>query len=72
MPGERIVQSPTTAVNDNFVSYDGTSGQIIQDSGYNAASFATAAQGAKADTALQPAEIGVTVQGPFKSDAYRY
>lgn len=33
LPGERIVQSPTTAVNSNLVAYDGTTGQIIKDSG---------------------------------------
>lgn len=58
LPGERIVQSPTTAVNSNFVAYDGTTGQIIKDSGSKAADFATAAQGALADSAVQPGDLG--------------
>lgn len=58
LPGERIVQSPTIAVNGNFVSYDGVTGQVIKDSGSKASDFATAAQGAKADTAVQQSVVG--------------
>lgn len=58
LPGERIIQSPTIAVNGNFVSYDGVTGQIIKDSGSKASDFATAAQGAKADTAVQQSVVG--------------
>lgn len=58
-PGEGDVMSPGVAVvSGNFVSFDGTTGTAIEDSGSNAASFATAAQGALADTALQPADVG--------------
>ena len=57
LPGERIVQSPTIAVSNNFVAYDGVTGQVIKDSGSKASDFATAAQGAKADTAVQPGSL---------------
>lgn len=33
---------PASAVGDNFASYDGTTGKIVKDSGYNASSFAPA------------------------------
>lgn len=40
---------------------------VVPSSAVNASNFATAAQGAKADTALQPAAIGTTVQA-FDTD----
>ena len=58
LPGELVVQGPSSATNSDFVAFDGTSGKIIKDSGYNSASFATAAQGALADTAVQPGDLG--------------
>ena len=59
LPGELVVQGPDSATASDFVAFDGTSGKIIKDSGYSSASFATAAQGAKADTAVQTSQVGV-------------
>lgn len=59
LPGELVVQGPSSATNSDFVAFDGTTGKIIKDSGYSSASFATAAQGAKADTAVQSSQVGV-------------
>jgi hypothetical protein len=47
------VTGPNLAVGNNFASYNGATGKIIKDAGVNASSFATAAQGVKADGALQ-------------------
>lgn len=58
LPGELVVQGPNSATASDFVAFDGTSGKIIKDSGYSSASFATAAQGAKADTAVQQSVVG--------------
>jgi hypothetical protein len=52
------VVGPASAVNNNFAAFNLTTGKLIKDSGYNATSFATAAQGAKADTAVQPGSLG--------------
>lgn len=41
--GSGDVVGPAGAVNDRFASFDGTTGKLIQDSGYSAASFATLA-----------------------------
>lgn len=57
LPGELVVQGPDNATASDFVAFDGTSGKIIKDSGFSSASFATAAQGAKADTAVQPGSL---------------
>lgn len=54
--GDGDVVGPASATDNNFASFDGTTGKLIQDSGYNASDFATAAQGALADTALQPGD----------------
>ena len=51
------VVGPASAVDNNFASFDTTTGKLIQDSGSAASAFATAAQGATADTAVQPADI---------------
>ena len=56
------VEGPTSATDSNFAAFDGTTGKLIKDSGSSAASFATAAQGALASTALQPADIGSSVE----------
>lgn len=58
------VSGPASSTDGNFAVMSGTSGKIIADSGKNAASFATAAQGAKADSALQASDIGTTIQAP--------
>jgi len=62
LPSEEVtngnVVGPASAVANNFASFNMTTGKLIKDSGYNASSFATAAQGAKADTAVQPGSLG--------------
>jgi hypothetical protein len=62
LPSEMLpdgdVVGPASAVANNFASFNMTTGKLIKDSGYNASSFATAAQGAKADTAVQPGSLG--------------
>jgi hypothetical protein len=64
LPAEAVITSagdvtgPASAVANNFVLFDGTTGKLIKDAGYNASAFATAAQGAKADTAVQPGSLG--------------
>ena len=35
------VTGPSSAVNNNFTSFDGTTGKLLKDSGYSASSFAT-------------------------------
>jgi hypothetical protein len=64
LPSEEVLLSagdvygPNSAVNNNFAAFNMTTGKLIKDSGYNASSFATAAQGALADTAVQPGDLG--------------
>ena len=64
LPSEAVLLSagdvtgPASAINNNFAAFNLTTGKLIKDSGYNATSFATAAQGAKADTAVQPGSLG--------------
>lgn len=50
---------------NNFASFDGNGG--LQDSGYKANDFATAAQGIKADTALHPLSVGQYTENNFAS-----
>lgn len=61
LPSEMLpdgdVVGPASAVANNFAAFNLTTGKLIKDSGYNASSFATAAQGAKADTAVQPGSL---------------
>lgn len=61
--GAGDVVGPAAAVSGRFASFNGVTGKLIADSGFSSASFATAAQGTLAGTALQPAAIGTTVQG---------
>lgn len=64
LPSEEVLLSagdvygPASAVNNNFAAFNLTTGKLIKDSGYSSASFATAAQGALADTAVQPGDLG--------------
>jgi hypothetical protein len=62
LPSEMLpdgdVTGPASAVANNFAAFNMTTGKLIKDSGYNASSFATAAQGALADTAIQPGDLG--------------
>jgi len=54
--GTGDVLGPASAVNNNFAAFDTTTGKAIKDSGSSASSFATAAQGTKADSAVQPGD----------------
>ena len=54
--GSGDVVGPSSATNNNFVAFDGTTGKLIKDSAKGAADFATAAQGALAASALQPTQ----------------
>jgi len=54
--GTGDVVGPASAVDNNFASFDLTTGKLIQDSGSSASSFATAAQGSTADSATQPGD----------------
>jgi len=64
LPSEEVllsagdVNGPASAVSSNFALFDGTTGKLLKDAGINASTFATAAQGAKADTAVQPGDLG--------------
>jgi len=52
---------PASATDGNLVAFDGTAGKLGKDSGKKPADFATAAQGAKADTAVQAnGSVGMT------------
>lgn len=68
-PTDGDVVGPATSTDSALVLYDGTSGKLLKDGPTpgdivtrDAAEFATAVQGGLADTALQPADIGDTVQ----------
>jgi hypothetical protein len=68
--GSGDVLGPSSSTNNAVALFDGTSGKILKDGGvlgtaaFSATSaFATAAQGSLADSALQPAAIGTTIQG---------
>jgi hypothetical protein len=73
-PGGGDVEGPASSVNNHIALFDGTSGKLLKGSGIAVADLATAAQGAKADTALQPgAQIpwtDVTGKPAFFSGAY--
>jgi hypothetical protein len=67
--GTGDVIGPSGATNNAVVLFDGTTGKLIKDGGvlgtaaFSATSaFATAAQGSLADSALQSAAIGTTIQ----------
>lgn len=61
--GAGDVVGPASAIDSNFAAFDTTTGKLIKDSGVAAASFATAAQGALADSAQQPPSEGAFVNG---------
>lgn len=56
------VTGPGSATVSNFAAFSTLNGKNVADSGYGASSFATSAQGAKADTAVQPART-LTING---------
>jgi hypothetical protein len=53
-PTADLVTGPASAVDNRIAQFNGTTGKVIEDSGSLVTDFATAAQGALADTALQP------------------
>lgn len=64
------IVGPASAVNNGVALFNGTTGKLLKDGGVlgsaaftASTAYATAAQGALAGTALQPAAIGATVQG---------
>lgn len=54
---------PASATGGNLVAFDGATGKLGKDSGKKPADFATAAQGDKADTAVQPGGLGDALSG---------
>ncbi|HVX57168.1 MAG TPA: hypothetical protein VHA37_05540 [Candidatus Saccharimonadales bacterium] len=54
---------PASSIDGNFVAFDGTTGKKGKDSGKSAASFATAAQGVKADGATQATDLASNSAG---------
>ena len=56
--GTGDVVGPASATDSNFAAFDTTTGKLIKDSGVTTGTFATAAQGALADSALQPTGVG--------------
>ena len=54
--GSGDVVGPSSATNNNFVAFDGTTGKLVKDSAKSASDFATAAQGSLAASALQPTQ----------------
>lgn len=58
--GTGDVVGPASAVNDRIVVFNGTTGKILKDGGLAISGLATAAQGALADTALQPDDVTQT------------
>jgi hypothetical protein len=59
--GDGDVVGPASAVDGNLAVFDGASGKLLADGGVAPASFATAAQGGLADSAVQPADDAATL-----------
>lgn len=57
---DATITGPSSAVDGNFVAFDGTSGTLGKDSGKKASDFATSAQGTKADGAAQATDLAST------------
>lgn len=61
--GAGDVVGPASAVSGNIATFNGTTGKLVQDGGISSATFATAAQGTLADSAVQPADpISINAQ----------
>lgn len=56
------VDGPASSVDNRIATFDGTTGKLIQDSGSLVSDFATSAQGALADSALQDVVDDTTPQ----------
>lgn len=63
--GSGDVVGPSSATNNNFVAFDGTTGKLVKDSAKGAADFATAAQGVLAASSLQPGTAGLDAYNPL-------
>ncbi|CAM5776269.1 hypothetical protein LMIY3S_05443 [Labrys miyagiensis] len=61
------VNGPASSTDNRLAAFSGTNGKLLKDSGVTSASFATAAQGAKADTAVQP--VALSSYAPLASPA---
>lgn len=58
--GTGDVIGPASATDGNIPLFDGATGKLLKNSTVSPASFATAAQGAKADSAVQPGTAALT------------
>lgn len=68
------VSGPASSVNNDVALFDGTTGKVIKSGGQlgsaaftDSTAYATSSQGGLADTALQPDDIGVSVQAQLVS-----
>lgn len=66
--GTGDVTGPASATANRLVAFDGTTGKLIKDSGFSSASFATAAQGSLADSAVQPGDLATVATSGAYSD----
>lgn len=66
--GNGDVIGPVSATDGHLALFDGTTGKIIEDGGVGLAGLATAAQGAKADTAVQPGALATVATTGAYSD----
>ena len=73
--GSGDVVGPASATNNGVALFDGTTGKLIKDGGVlgtaafeAATSFATAAQGTKADTAVQPGSLATVATSGVYAD----
>lgn len=66
--GSGDMTGPAGATAGNYPVLDAT-GNILSDSGTKPSDFATAAQGAKADTAVQPGDVHAATEKPTPADA---
>lgn len=62
--GAGDVVGPASATDGNIALFDGTTGKLIKNSSYSPTSFATSAQGATADTAIQPTDTVNALTAP--------
>lgn len=62
------VTGPSSATNNNIAVFDGETGKLIADGGINSGTFATAAQGSLAATAVQPGDLATVATTGAYSD----
>ena len=68
IPGGGDVSGPASSVDTRIATFSGTSGKVLQDSGAMVSDFATAAQGAAADSAVQPGDLATVATTGAYSD----